>query len=87
MKPVNAFTALVSVDPLDPLFYALPQPWRVGIAVALFSLLGLYYLFLVIQAFPWLPGRHGKPAANPGDSRQRVKQRKRRVRRKRRSRP
>lgn len=83
MKPVNAFTALLSVDPLDPLFSALPQSWRVGIAVALFSLLGLYYLFLVIQAFPWLPGRRGKPAANPGESPQRMKPRKRRARRKR----
>lgn len=57
MKSLTPFTPLVSLEPLGPLISALPPALRIGYATVVLSLVGLYYVFLAIRAFPWPPTR------------------------------
>lgn len=49
--------------PLGPLLNALPSPVKIGFAVVLLTLIGIYYGFQAIRAFPWRrpPGELASP--------------------------
>jgi hypothetical protein len=86
-KTSHPLTALMSMDPLDPLFSAFPSPVRIGIAVARLVVIAIYYLLLVMQALPRRARQSDEHDAKPASPCQRRNHRRRRVRRKRRSRP
>lgn len=83
----NPLMALMSMDPLDPLFSAFPSPVRIGIALARLLVIAIYYLLLVMQALPGRTRQPGEHDAKPTNSRQRRKRRRRQGRRRGRSRP
>ena len=82
----NPLTALMSMDPLDPLFSAFPSSVRIGVALARYLLIAIYYLLVVMQALPWRTRQSDEPDVKPAGSCQRRSRHKRRVRRKRRPR-
>jgi hypothetical protein len=84
MKSLDPFTPLMGVSPLDPLITTLPSSWRMGFAIVLLSLVGLYYLFLVVRAFPWPLTRPDASTAPKEQCQHQEKRRKRRPRRRRR---
>ncbi len=50
---------------LDPFLNALPLVVKVAFSIGLLTLIGIYYLFLIIRVFPW----KRKPTRFPSQTR------------------